>query len=69
MTPAEELRRALNLQMETNSNLVRQIMDLNQCVECGEMDHQDGIRVSGKFYCIGCFAGLLTTKLERLLRA
>ncbi len=50
------MRRA-DLMKETNTVLVQQIMRLNQCETCCEMDEQDGVRVGGKFYCWPCASG------------
>lgn len=36
--------------------LTDQVLDLGQCVECGELDHQDGVRVHNQFRCLGCIS-------------
>lgn len=48
------LERQLELQKSTNTSLVNQVMRLGQCVECGELDEQDGVRINGEFRCIRC---------------
>ena len=53
----EQLELILAQQVENYNRLFIQMMDLNQCVECGEMDHQDGIRIDGEFRCLGCVGG------------
>lgn len=39
---------------DTLENSVRQTFRLGQCVECGELDEQNGYRYEGEFYCTGC---------------
>ncbi len=45
---------ALDLSQQTVAALTKQVMRLGQCVECGELDEQDGVRKDGKFRCVGC---------------
>jgi hypothetical protein len=49
-----ELRRALEIQIKTTGDLTRQVARLGRCVECGELDEQDGVRRNGEFRCVGC---------------
>ena len=37
---------------ETIKALSAQVLRLGQCVDCGELDEQDGVRRGGKFYCV-----------------
>lgn len=53
---------------ETIENQVRQIMRLGQCVVCGELDEQDGVRHDGKFYCWPCVTQSDNAYLFRLGR-
>jgi len=49
-----ELKRALDLQIETVAALSAQVMRLGQCVVCGELGEQDGIRKDDEFRCVRC---------------
>lgn len=55
MRRVEDLEKSRVLKDQTITHLTAQVLYLNQCAECGEMDHQDGIRIRGKFRCFGCF--------------
>ncbi len=50
----QRLRERVELEQQWRTNTVAQVMRLNQCVECGEMDEQDGVRKDGKFRCVSC---------------
>lgn len=55
VTPEQvnELERELVLARDTIGTLTAQVLRLGQCVRCGELDEQDGVRIGGEFYCCG----------------
>ena len=50
----EYLENRIELCERTMRAQVKQITILGQCVRCGEMDHQDGIRINNMFFCWSC---------------
>ncbi len=50
----QRLRERVDLEQQWRMDTVAQVMRLNQCVECGEMDEQDGVRKNGEFRCVAC---------------